>query len=90
LSVPTSFSRRSPPILPRVYARNQISRDAFQAVDESEYDLYKKFCRTLEVVLQRIFRSRGELKSRMKIASRAAMTCEIGWMKLLYQRDLAN
>jgi len=61
-----------------------------EAVDESEYDLYKKFCRTLEVVLQRIFVREAKLKSRMKIASRAAMTCEIGWMKLLYQRDLAT
>src|SRR6266853_3154294 len=78
-------------ILPRVYARNpNISVTPSEAVDESEYDLYKKFCRTLEVVLQRIFVRDGKLKSRMKIACRSSMTCEIGWAKVLYQRDIAT
>jgi hypothetical protein len=78
-------------LIPRTYARNpDISVTPSEAVDEREYDVYKKFCRTLEVVLQRIFVRGGRLKSRMKIAVRSAMTCEIGWVKMLFQKDIAT
>lgn len=76
-------------LLPQIYAKNpDISISPDEAVDDSQYDLYKAFAKTLEVVLTKMLVTEGKLKRRMKAAVRAAMLCQVGWLKLTYQKDV--
>lgn len=76
-------------IIPQTYAKNpDISVTPTEAVDDRQYDLFKKFSKTLEIVLHKIMVVDAKLKKRAKSALRAAMTCEIGWVKMVFQENI--
>jgi hypothetical protein len=69
-------------MLPQIYARNpEIS-----AVPVRKDDALKLFCETLEKVTNREL-EQANLKQRAKSSVRAALTCSIGIVKVMYQRD---
>lgn len=70
-------------ILPNVYARNpEIS-----AIPTYKSKSLKKFCETIEKVTN-IELEKAGLKERAKSAVRSALTCSIGVLKVMYQRDI--
>lgn len=76
-------------LLPQTYAKDpDISVAPAESVDPQQYGLIRQFGKTSEIVLQRKFVKEGKLKRRMKAMVRAAMTCEVGWVKLTYQKDI--
>lgn len=75
-------------LLPYIYAKNpDIACNPTEAVSMEQYGVIRRFGKTLEVVLRRLFVVDGHLKKRAKSNLRAAMTTGIGWVKLTYQRD---
>ena len=76
-------------LLPQTYAKDpDISCSPSEAVDPKQYRLYKQFGKTLEAVLSRKFVKDPKLKKRAKASVRSAMTCEVGWVKVTYQKDI--
>jgi hypothetical protein len=76
-------------ILPNVYAKNpDISVAPSQSVDQSRYEVAKAFASTLGVAIERLFVKEAQLKRRAKAAVRSAMTTSLGWVKVMYQRDV--
>ncbi len=72
-------------ILPNVYARNpEIS-----AIPTYKSKSLKKFCETIEKVTN-VELAQAGLKERAKSAVRSALTCSIGALKVMYQRDIAE
>jgi len=72
-------------VLPNVYARNpEISTSPTHAGAD-----LKLFCKTLDKVTNRAL-ERAQLKNRAKSTVRAALTCSIGILKVMYQRDIAQ
>ena len=72
-------------VLPNVYARNpEISTSP----THTGVDL-KLFCKTLDKVTNRAL-ERAQLKNRAKSTVRAALTCSIGILKVMYQRDISQ
>jgi hypothetical protein len=72
-------------ILPNIYARNpEISVTA----QHGGRDL-KLFCKTLETVTNRQMVD-AKLKKRAKSTVKAALTCSMGVLKVMYQRDMAE
>jgi len=75
-------------VRPRVYAKNpEIVVSPTEAVDPSEYPAIKQLCKTLQVVLDRLFVRKAKLKKRAKAAVGSTMTTSIAWGKLTYQRE---
>ncbi len=75
-------------MLPHVYAKNpEIAVTPSEAVDPSQYPAVKGFAKSLEIAVNRQLED-ANLKKRAKAAVRAAMTARIGWVKVLYQRDM--
>lgn len=69
-------------MLPQIYARNpEIS-----AVPVRQDAGLKLFCETLEQVVNREL-EQAKLKQRAKATVRASLTCSIGVVKVMYQRD---
>lgn len=76
-------------IYPQVYAKNpDISFSPAEAVSDDQYKDVKNYARTAEVVINRLLVRGADLKSRMKSATRATMICQVGWLKLTYQKDV--
>lgn len=76
-------------IYPQVYAKNpDLSFAPAEAVGDDKYDEIKQYGKTVEVVLQRLMMREGDLKGRVKSATRAAMLCQVGWLKVSYQKDI--
>lgn len=76
-------------IYPQVYAKNpDLSFSPAEAVGDDNYDEVKQYGKTTEVVLQRLMMREGKLKARVKSATRAAMLCQVGWLKVTYQKDV--
>ena len=76
-------------IYPQVYAKNpDMSFAPAEAVGDDQYDEIKKYGKTTEVVLQRMLVRDGDLKGRVKAVTRAAMLCQVGWLKVTYQKDV--
>lgn len=72
-------------ILPNIYARNpEISVTA----QHQGRDL-KLLCRTIETVTNRQMTD-AKLKQRAKSTVKAALTCSMGILKVMYQRDMAS
>ena len=70
-------------VLPNVYARNpEISTSP----THTGKDL-KLFCKTLDKVTNRAL-EKAQLKNRAKSTVRAALTCSIGILKVMYQRNV--
>lgn len=78
-------------LLPYVYAKNpDISVVPSEAVDDGQYEVVKRFGKTLEIVLRRLMVIDAHLKKRAKSTVRSAMTTGIGWIKVQYQRDYGS
>lgn len=76
-------------ILPQIYAKNpEIAVVPAESVDEPRYEWVGKLCRTMQIVLNRVFVTDGQLKPRAKGAVRSAMTTGVGWLKVSWQRDI--
>ena len=72
-------------VLPNVYARNpEISTSP----THTGKDL-KLFCKTLDKVTNRAL-EKAQLKNRAKSTVRAALTCSIGILKVMYQRNVSQ
>lgn len=72
-------------ILPNVYARNpEIS-----AIPTYKSKSLKKFCETIEKVTN-VELEKANLKGRAKSAVKSSLTCSIGVLKVIYQRDIAE
>ncbi|HHN74659.1 MAG TPA: hypothetical protein ENK10_05455 [Acidobacteria bacterium] len=70
------------------YAKDpEVDISPTEAVDRGEYEQWKAFGKTLELVLMENVRS-FNLKKRAKRAIRAADTTGFGWLKVIYQRDI--
>jgi hypothetical protein len=75
-------------LLPYVYAKDpDLAVSPSEAVQDGQYEVVKRFCKTLELVLRRLLVKDGRLKKRAKSNVRATMTTGVGWLKVLYQRD---
>lgn len=75
-------------ILPHVYSRDpEVAISPTEAVSDDQYEAYKAFCATSEVVLRRMAIRDTDLKKRLKAAIRSAMTTGEGWLKVWFQRD---
>lgn len=75
-------------IIPNVYAKNpEISAQPNEAVSQDNYQLFSKFGRTMEIVLNHSLSRDARIKHKAKAALRSAMATGIGWVKVMYQRD---
>ena len=75
-------------LIPQLYAKDpEIDCRPSEAVNPAQYELWRKFCQTMQVLLNRLLVDEGRLKKRSKSAVRATMTSAIGWVKVIYQRD---
>ncbi len=72
------------------YAKDpEISIVPTEAVEEVQYETFKKFGEALGIVLNKQFApDQANLKAKMKTGVRAALTCALGWIKVYYQKDL--
>jgi hypothetical protein len=76
-------------IYPQVYARNpDISLTPAESATDDTYEEVKQFGKTAESVLNRLLIRGASLKKRAKSWVRAAMLCQVGWVKLTYQKDI--
>jgi hypothetical protein len=76
-------------LLPATYAKDpEISVTPSEAVEPARYKVFKKFAKTLEICINRLFVREARLKVRAKAALRAAMTCQVGWVKVTFQKDI--
>jgi len=74
--------------LARVYAQNpELSIRPSKAVNQKQYALWKRFGQTAEIVVNRQLVD-AKLKKRGKASVRASLTSKIGWLKVIYQRDI--
>lgn len=75
-------------IYPQIYAKNpDISISPAESVSEETYDQTKLFGKTSEIVMNRLLVKGGKLKKRIKSQIRATMTCDVGWLKVTWQKD---
>jgi len=76
--------------VPRTYAKNpEIDVDPSESVEPARYEVVEKFCKTLSIILNNQFSDRNAgLKSHVKRTLRAAQAVAIGWVKVLYQKDM--
>lgn len=82
-------------MMPYLYSRNpDIQIRPSKAVAASDYDQWKKFGQTAEIVVDReLYRANGrvdQLKHIMKREARAGLTNGIGWFKAFYQVDVQH
>lgn len=76
-------------LYPQIYAKNpDISFSPAESVSESSYDETKQFGKTAETLISRMLVRDARLKKRVKAQVRAAMLCEVGWLKLTFQKDV--
>jgi len=76
--------------LPLIYAKNpEIAITPTEAVHPAQYPVIKIFAKTLELVVNRMLKD-AKLKKRAKATLRSAMTTKIGWVKIIYQRELGQ
>ena len=73
---------------PEIYAQNpEVQVRPAPSVDDARYELTAKFARTCEILVKRYFEE-ASLKARMKGATRVAMACSVGWLKVGYYKDV--
>lgn len=78
-------------IQPSIYAKNpEIAVTPGESVSPEKYEIVRKFAKTLEITLNRVFVKDGKIKVRGKAAVRAALTTTVGWVKLSYQKDIVD
>lgn len=76
--------------IPRIYARNpEIEVSPTEAVEPQRYTVIRNFCRTLQIVLNDQFSPVvGNLKAKAKANIMATQTSAMGWLKVIYQKDI--
>jgi hypothetical protein len=78
-------------IQPAIYAKApEIAVTVDENLDTSNYALLGGFAETLQNVLNRRLVKDAKLKVRGKTAVRGALTTTIGWVKVVYQRNMAE
>lgn len=75
-------------VLPYIYARNpEIQVAPAESVDPERYTAVRKFCRTMQVILNRCMVKDAKLKRRAKAAVRSVLAVGDGWLKMAYLRE---
>ena len=78
-------------IIPQIYAKNpEIAVTPSESATDEAYPWVGEFCKTMQAVLNRKFIRDARLKKRAKASIRAAMTVEIGWAKVTWQKDISR
>lgn len=76
-------------LYPQIYAKNpDISFSPAESVSEDTYTEIKQYGKTCETIVSRMLVRGGKLKEKVKSQVRAAMLCEVGWVKVSYQKDM--
>jgi hypothetical protein len=76
-------------LLPHIYAKNpEIAVTPTEAVGEEEYAKTKRFSKTAQAALNRMFVEEPKLKARAKANVRSTMNTSVGWLKLTLQSSL--
>jgi len=78
-------------IIPQIYAKNpEIAVTPSESATDEAYPWVGEFCKTMQAVLNRKFIRDARLKKRAKASIRAAMTVEIGWAKVTWQKEISR
>lgn len=79
-------------LIPALYAKNpEIEiRPDLAAVQTDGETKWADFAQTCEELIHKEFTEATRLKTRMKAALRACMSCGVGWGKLMMQSDIAQ
>lgn len=78
-------------IQPSIYAKApEISVGIDDRVSTEDYPLIKPFTKTLEDALNIFLVKDGKLKKRGKTAVRSSLTCTLGYVKVIYQKEYAS
>lgn len=76
-------------MLPHVYAKNpEIAITPTEAVDDTEFEKWRDFCKTAQIFLNRTLVEEAGLKRRAKANVRSAMTTGMGWLKMIFQENI--
>lgn len=76
-------------LLPHIYAKNpEIAVSPHEAVNPQEYAGLKDFCKTAQILINRLLVGEAKLKRRIKSNIRSTMATSVGWLKLSYQHNL--
>ena len=74
--------------LPLIYdSVADVRASPARSVDDTHYELARKFSETANVLLKRLFVKDTELRERMRSLARSTMAESIGWVKMAYTRD---
>lgn len=75
-------------VQPAIYAKApEIAVTLDDRINTEQYPLLSKFSATLQDALNVFLIKDGKLKIRGKSSVRSALTCTIGWVKVIYQRS---
>jgi hypothetical protein len=75
-------------IQPSIYAKApEIAVTVDDRINTEQYPLVSKFSATLQDALNTFLVRDGKLKIRGKSSVRSALTCTLGWVKVIYQRS---
>lgn len=75
-------------LLPLYYARDpEIEVSPEEQVEDASYGALDGFCKTMQIVLGRLFVRGAGLKRRITRTVVSAMTGGVAWLKVSYQRD---
>lgn len=75
-------------LVPLYYAKDpEIDVSPEEQVQDVSYGALDTFCRTLQIVLNRLFIRNGKLKRRITRTIPSVMTNGVAWLKVTYQRD---
>jgi hypothetical protein len=75
-------------VQPAIYAKApEIAVTLDDRINTEQYPLLSKFSSTLQDALNVFLIKDGKLKIRGKSSVRSALTCTIGWVKVIYQRS---
>jgi hypothetical protein len=78
-------------VQPAIYAKApEIAVTLDERINTQEYPVYANFAQTLQLALNTFLVKDAKLKTRGKAAVRSALTCTIGWAKVIYQKDYAE
>jgi hypothetical protein len=76
-------------LYPQIYAKNpDISFSPAESVSDDDYDDIKAYGKTAETIVSRMLLREANLKEKGKALIRATMLCEVGWLKVTYQKDI--
>lgn len=78
-------------ILPLIYAKNpELSITPSRTVTKDIMEATKKFASTAEIVLEQKVVKEPKLKEQAKANVRSTMVTSVGWLKMVYQKDMGK